>query len=205
MRADSKTLAPRKSLAHVFYVAVGLALALLTPCASARAQAQNVPPTQTAPARPETGAQQPGRPRGGNLMQRLNLSPEQRRQLREIRRQGEPDVRELARRTRLARRALDEAIYADAADETLVEQRARELAAAQTALVRLRAATELRVRRVLTPEQLQTFRELRRQAQRRQLLQRRLRGARRQPPPPDETPADADAPADQPARRRRRP
>src|SRR3712207_8417635 len=50
-------------------------------------------------------------------------------------------------------RSLDESIYSDALDESLVEQRAREVSEAHAALVRLRAQTELRVRRVLTPEQ----------------------------------------------------
>jgi Spy/CpxP family protein refolding chaperone len=180
--------------------ALSLALALLTPRATAAA-----PQDESQPPRPgAVGARQRVRPRGGNLMRRLSLTPEQRRQLREIRSQGEPETRELTRRVRLARRALDEAIYSDAVEESLVERRARELSAAQAALVRLRAATELKVRRVLTPEQLKTFRELRRQAQRRQLLQRRLRGAGRQAQP-GETPPDADDPADPPPARRRLP
>ena len=121
----------------------------------------------------------PQRPaRAANLMQRLNLTREQRLRLREIRDQSAAEVRAHMRRVRLARRALDEAIYADAVDDALIEQRARELSAAQTAFVRLRAATELKVRRVLSDEQLRLFRTLRQQAQRRQQLQRRLnRGA----------------------------
>jgi Spy/CpxP family protein refolding chaperone len=197
MRVELNKFAPLKGLA---FAAFGLALALTPPCATARAQegpgAPDAPQADVAP-RPE-------RPRGGNLMRRLNLTPEQRRRLREIRRQGEPETRELTRRVRLARRALDEAIYSDAVEDALVEQRARELSAAQASLVRLRAATELKVRRVLTPEQLQTFRDLRRRAQRRQSLQRRLRGAARRPPP-GEAPPDADDPADPPPARRRRP
>ena len=75
-----------------------------------------------------------------------------------------------------ARRALDEAIYADSLDEARVEHRMRQLSEAQAELLRLRASTELKIRGVLTPAQLQTFRELRRQAQRRQLLRRGQRG-----------------------------
>ena len=167
MRTDVRTNATLKCLAAA---AFGLALLLLPQRAAA--QAEDARPGRQGPAaRPAA--------RGGNLMRRLNLSPEQRLRLREIRRQGEPETRELARRVRLARRALDEAVYADAADEALVEQRARELAAAQAALIRLRASTELKVRGVLTPEQLRAFRELRRQAQQQQmLLRRRRRGAR---------------------------
>ena len=142
------------------------------------------------------GAQEPDEPqaeqratpqqpaRALNLMQRLNLSREQRQRLREIRQQSEPEVRVHTRRLRLARRALDEAIYADAVDDALIEQRSRELSAAQSALTRLRAATELKVRRILTPEQLQLFRGLRQQAQRRQLLQRRMNRARQSPGEP---------------------
>jgi Spy/CpxP family protein refolding chaperone len=50
----------------------------------------------------------------------------------------------------------------------------REAADAQAALIRLRAQTELRVRGVLTPEQLQTFRVLRERARVRQRLERRM-------------------------------
>jgi len=114
------------------------------------------------------------------LLARLNLTPEQRARLREIRRQSEPEARALTRRLNGARRALDEAVFSDEADEATVEQRARELSDAQAAVVRLRALTELRVRRVLTPEQLQTFRGLRREALRQRLMQRR--GARLQKP-----------------------
>ncbi|HEX7316715.1 MAG TPA: Spy/CpxP family protein refolding chaperone [Pyrinomonadaceae bacterium] len=153
--------------------AFGLTLLLLPLCATAVAQEQEEPQPQATP-------QQPAR--ALNLMQRLNLSREQRQQLREIRRLSDPEVRAQTRRVRLARRALDEAIYADAVDDALIDQRSRELSAAQTALVRLRAATELKIRRVLTDEQLRLFRTLRQQAQRRQQLQRRLN---RTAPPPD--------------------
>jgi Spy/CpxP family protein refolding chaperone len=145
----------------------GLALLPLLPL-RAGAQETNVPQPPQQQAQPA---------RALNLMQRLNLSREQRQQLREIRRQSEAELRAHMRRVRLARRALDEAIYADAVDDSLVEQRARELSAAQTALVRLRAANELKVRRVLTDEQLRLFRDLRQEAQRRQQLQRRFNRA----------------------------
>lgn len=204
MRATLKTFTPSNRFAAA---AFGLALALL-PLDGVTASAQSA----TQAPRQAASPQRPARPRAGNLVQRLNLTPEQRRQLREIRAQGEPETRELTRRVRLARRALDEAIYSDAVEESLVEQRTRELSAAQSALMRLRAATELKVRRVLTAEQLQTFRELRRQAARQQLLQRRLRNAGQQPPPAETAP-DTDDPAeplaprtpDAPPARRRRP
>lgn len=154
-------------------VLFGLALLLLPVTAGAQEQQDEPAAQPAAPRRPA---------RNANLMQRLNLSREQRQQLREIRRGDEVELRAHTRRVRLARRALDEAIYSDSVDEALVEQRSRELTAAQSALVRLRAATELKIRRILTDEQLRLFRNLRRQAQRRQVLQRRLN---RTPPPPD--------------------
>jgi Spy/CpxP family protein refolding chaperone len=123
-------------------------------------------------ARPGAETRRPGG--GGELLRRLNLAPEQVRQLREIRRRGDPEARALARRLNQARRALDEAIYADSLDEAAIQRHAREVAEAQAALVRLRARTEVRVRQVLTPEQLQTFRELRQQARLEQQRRRRL-------------------------------
>ena len=187
----------KSSLTHI-------ALVLLLVAQAPRAVAQ--PTRQDAP-EPERGEglRRPGRVTANVLTRRLNLTPEQRERLREIRAQSEEEARELTRRVRLARRALDEAIYSDAVEESLVEQRSRELADAQAALVRLRATTELKVRRLLTPGQLQTFRELRMQAQRRLLLQRRLRGAGPRQSRTGDAPPDADAPDDPPSPPQTRP
>ena len=183
-------------------------LLLLAPCAAAQEPGAPPPPQ-------EPGVHPEGGGRGGSLMRHLNLTPEQRRRLREIRSQGEPEARGLARRVRLARRALDEAIYADASDEALVEQRVRELSDAQAALLRLRALTELKVGRILTPEQLQAFRELRRRAQHRQNFQGGPRHSGRGAPfgAPERGPRDGygpeppsdTRPSDPPLPRRRRP
>lgn len=140
----------------------GFALALFAFCAP-HAFAQNAArqPSEDADA-------------AASLLSQLNLTAAQVEQMREIREQSVPQARELTRRLNQARRALDESIYSDSLDEALVEQRAREVSEAQAAVVRLRAQTELRVRRVLTPEQLQTFRDLRIGARRQQRIQRRL-------------------------------
>src|SRR5687767_5701912 len=151
MRAVLKQFSPDKRLAATL---VAVVLCLLAHGVNVEAQEPAEPPAQQ--------QQGPGgRARGPNLMQRLNLSQEQRQRLREIRQQSEPEARELARRVRLARRALDEAIYAGVTDEALVERRSRELSQAQSALTHLRASTELKVRRVLSDEQLRLFRNLR--------------------------------------------
>jgi Spy/CpxP family protein refolding chaperone len=99
-----------------------------------------------------------------DLIRRLQLTPDQIRQIRQIRRENGEEMR-LSRQALIqAQRALDEAIYADTPSETEVEKRAHEVSAAQATVLRLRALTELRIRRVLTPEQLDTLRKLRAEA-----------------------------------------
>lgn len=189
--SDTISMLMRRPARLAFLAAVFALLAFAAPAALAQ-----VPPGVQE--QPEAAPPQPARRR--DLLSRLNLTAEQLQQLREIRRQSEEEGRELARRARLARRALDEAIYADALDEAAVGARSRELAAAQTALVTLRAQTEMRVRRVLTPEQLQTFRELRQHARRRQRT-----GPFRHARPPREPDDDAGDPPSPARRGNRRP
>lgn len=130
---------------------------------------------------------------GGGLLRALNLTPEQRAQIKAIRRETEPQGRLLGMRLQQARRALDEAIDADNPDERVIEERVREVGAAQAAVMRLRTFTELKIRRVLSAEQLDAFRR----------LQRRPRRRQRQEPPAFDAP-DAP-PASAPRERRRTP
>jgi Spy/CpxP family protein refolding chaperone len=67
-------------------------------------------------------------------------------------------------RLRQSNRALQDAMDAPTLDEAVVEQRLQEVAAAQTAQLRSRIQTEIRIRRVLTPTQLAKWHELRLQA-----------------------------------------
>lgn len=148
-----------KQRARATSLSAVLASLLLFICA-ATAPAQNPPEGSQPPAQ-----EQPPRPRDepgpAALVRALNLSPEQRAEIARIRREVAPQTRAANVRVRRARFALEEAIYAPSADEALIEQRAAEVAAAEGARVRLRAQTELRIRRLLTPDQLNTFRELR--------------------------------------------
>jgi Spy/CpxP family protein refolding chaperone len=122
--------------------------------------------------------EQNARNQGGDLIRTLALTPEQVAKIRMIREQNREERQLAGERLRKAQRELDEVIYSDTASEALIEERSRELAAAQTAIARLRALTELRIRRVLTPEQINTMRTLRvRQTQRR--LQREMNLERR--------------------------
>jgi Spy/CpxP family protein refolding chaperone len=163
----------RKSL----FAALVFAFALPFPAApGARAQAGAQAPAQTQ----EGAAPQPNPNDPVSLLGQLNLSPEQTAQMRSIQSESVPQAQALNRRLNQARRALDEAIYSDTVDEAQIEQRARDVADAQAALVRFRAQTELRVRRVLTPEQLQQFRIIRQQAALKQRQMRREQRIERQ-------------------------
>lgn len=172
-------------------------LALLLAAGGGNAlRAQDADPCEQTPeARREQQARR-GAGGGGGLLRVLNLSPEQRAQIKAIRRETEPQGRLLGVRLRQARRALDEAVYADNPDDALIEARVREAGAAQTALLRMRTLTELKIRRVLTPEQLEAFRR----------MQRRPRQQRmNQTTPPGDFPDDADfAPSPRRNRTRRR-
>ena len=142
----------------------------------AAAQDVPAPPTKKAPdARP-------------NLLAALGLSPEQIDQIKQIHAQRQPQMLQAMRRLREANRALDMAVYADVLNEEDVQARLHEFQLAQAHMAGLRFGTELAVRKVLTPEQLIRFRELRRKfAARREAAQQRGRlpgPAGRSAPPP---------------------
>ena len=94
-------------------------------------------------------------------IEQLRLTPDQRQRIRLIFNQNKDERQQANRRLREANVALDQALDADPIDESLIEQRVNELAAAQAAQTRMRIHTELRVRRELRPDQLATLRRLR--------------------------------------------
>jgi Spy/CpxP family protein refolding chaperone len=112
----------------------------------------------------------------------LDLTPEQVVKIRQIRQQNRLEWQAAKQRVNQAQRALDQAIYSDDASEAVIDARAREVAEAQAAEVRLRARTELGIRRVLTPQQLNTFRTIRQQRIREAQMNRRLENANQQRP-----------------------
>lgn len=113
-------------------------------------------PTPSAP-------QQQGTPAADPIRQ-LNLTPEQREQIRSIREQSKEERAAINQHVSEANRALEEALDSDSPDEALVEQRVRDAVAAQAAAMRIRIFTEVRIRRVLTLEQRNLLRSLRLQA-----------------------------------------
>lgn len=116
--------------------------------------------TQQPAAAPES---QPGGG-GGDPIRQLNLTPEQREQIRSIREQNKEERAIINQRLRETNSALDEALNAEDPVEGVIEQRVREVAAAQAAAMRMRVLTEIRIRRVLTVEQRKVLRSLQQQA-----------------------------------------
>lgn len=108
---------------------------------------------------------QPNPRQAKNALRLLNLTPEQRVQIRVIRRRTEAERRDLTARLREANRQLETAIYADVADDNLIRERAVRVAEANSELIKFRARAELEIRRLLTPEQLAAFRNLRADAE----------------------------------------
>ena len=94
-------------------------------------------------------------------IQQLNLTPEQRQQIRRLTQETRDERQATNLRLRQANAALDQALDADPIDENVIEQRINEVAAAQTEQTRMRAHMELKIRRVLNSEQLATLRRLR--------------------------------------------
>ena len=130
----------------------------------AGAAAQHSPPLPTPQETPVVLGQRPepgGLPASRLLARALGLTPEQVRRMQEVRRQESPAIQSAGRKVAVCRRRLNDAIYGLETSEALVEQRARELAAAEADLIQLRARLQYRIRTVLTDEQLRVFNELR--------------------------------------------
>jgi len=106
----------------------------------------------------------PQQPLVGDPIQQLNLTPEQREQIRTIRQQNQTERAAINERVRETSRALEAVLDSDSPEEAVVEQRMREAAAAQAAAMRMKILTEVRIRRVLTAEQRNLLRTLRQQA-----------------------------------------
>lgn len=134
-------------------------LVLLTGVPAASGQSGQPAGQQTSPA-PES---QPGGG-GGDPIRQLNLTPDQREQIRSIREQNKEERAAINQRLREANQALDEALNEEEPTEGVIEQRVRDVAAAQGAAMRMRVLTEIRIRRVLTLEQRRILRSLQQEA-----------------------------------------
>ncbi len=97
-----------------------------------------------------------------NLLRELGLSTEQIKQIRKRNIERRPIEQEARRRFREARQKLDAAIYGESVNEQEVKVLLEEFQTAQGEMAKIRIMNELSVRKILTPEQLVKFRELRR-------------------------------------------
>lgn len=102
--------------------------------------------------------QPPPRP---NLLRELGLTPEQIQEIRSINQANRQSLKSAQEKVAETRRILDQAIYAENPDESTVKQKLREFQDAQAEIARIRAFTEFSIRKILTPEQLVRFRQLR--------------------------------------------
>lgn len=151
----------RISLKAVLFFLFGLNAFAVSLSAQQQQEPNNAGGTEAQQQKQQQGVAQSGD--SINLVQELNLTPDQQAQIRALKEEHDQPIREALKRRNRAQRSLQEAIYADNADEATIGARSRELSEAQADLARLRTTVELRIRRILTPEQLQRFREIRQQ------------------------------------------
>ena len=179
------------------------ALVAVAGTALVHAQAQGTPAPQERQAGPGGGPGGPGGPWGHGRMGRrgpggpmgafgllrgLDLTEEQRAQVRQIMQGHRDEFRAVEQRLQAAHRAQQDAVEATPFDENAVRARAADVAAIQADAVVLRAKVHSDVFAVLTPEQqakaaeLKTQREQRMQERRQQMQQRRQQRATPTPP-----------------------
>ena len=94
-------------------------------------------------------------------IEQLRLTPDQRQRIRMILEENKAERQMINRKVREANVALDQSLDAEPIDDSVIQQRVNDLAAAQAAQLRMRIETELRIRRELRPEQLAVLRQLR--------------------------------------------
>ena len=115
-----------------------------------------------APAEPPKTDGAPTKEERPNLLAALGLSPEQVQQIRQMNQERKPAMQEAQRRLRISIRDLDMAIYGDSISDADFDAKLKEHQTAQAEVARLRFEGELAIRKVLTPEQLIHFRDIRR-------------------------------------------
>lgn len=160
---------------RIFFTIIFLLVSALAFNKVVRAQDTTTPETQPPTVKKPEDAR-------GNALRQLGLSPEQMQQIRRVNMERKPLMEAAQKRFREANRLLDEAIYSDQANDADVQAHLKEVHLAQAEVVRIRFMNEFAVRRILTPEQLVQFRELRRKFEQEHVIEnnnRKLNGERR--------------------------
>lgn len=101
-----------------------------------------------------------------NMLRQLGLNRDQIQRLQRINRERKPTMDAAQEKLRNANQALDFAIYADEVSETDVQAKLKDVQLAQAEVFRIRFTNELAIRRLLTPEQLVRFRNMRQRFER---------------------------------------
>jgi protein CpxP len=107
----------------------------------------------------------PGGPGFGMEFRGLDLSDDQRAQLRKIRESHEAEFKAVREKLRAARQGMRELIEADAINESAIRARSTEVAAAEADAAILNARVRAEAMQILTAEQQQKLKELRAQRQ----------------------------------------
>jgi len=94
------------------------------------------------------------------VFRQLDLTDSQRSQLEQFATKSGKEMPALHRLRKAQSELLDEALYGEAFDPKLVEQRASDLAATQAEIIKLQARLMTQIRQVLTPDQSVKFRSL---------------------------------------------
>lgn len=138
-----------------------------------------------------------------NILRDLGLSQDQVRQMRLINQDVRTKRQTARKRMNEASRNLDQAVYADTVDDALITQQLKEFQNAQGEMAKVNFENELAIRKVLTPEQLVRFREIRQNFQRQRQnrienreLQRPGAGSRRRGKPGEKQPVNNISPVE---------
>ena len=169
------------------YLAAGLAAVTLAGAAPAvaKAAAGKLEAAEQDQPQARQGRRGPGHgmrgPMGGGAFgpefRFLDLTEEQRAQLRKIREARQAEFKDAGDKLRTARQGMRALIEADSINESAIRAKSTEVAAAEAEMAILNARVRAESLQVLTPEQQQKLKEMR-TARQNQVKQRR--GARRQ-------------------------
>ena len=105
--------------------------------------------------------------RQNRLAKELDLSQDQMVKIRQIRKRTARNLRQARQNFQVAKRELDEAIYADTVSEEDLRIKLNRVSDAQAEITKTQALREYAVRKVLNPDQLKRFRKLRKNFQNR--------------------------------------
>ena len=138
---------------NIFLFSFLFALSAIVSCLPVAAQEKDFPP--------DANSQKFAENQRPKLIDQLDLTAEQIQQIRRVNQEKKLQLRAAQTRLREANFSLDQAIYAETASETEIQRLIKEVQNAHAELISVRSLTELEVRKVLTPEQLVRFREIR--------------------------------------------